>query len=92
MSPRRSPEYVAVVLTGAVIVALVVSALLAPIMIPAGCDASPDPDGDPFCTTYPAQTLLGLEANVWLWAGVLVIVAAIAIWLLFWHKPRAARH
>ncbi|MHC2998800.1 hypothetical protein [Microbacterium sp. HJ5] len=73
MAPQRSGEHIVLIFVGAFVAFVVASLLLAPTTTPGMCVDSPDPDAS-YCTEFPMQTLLGFEANAWVWIGALVVI------------------
>lgn len=74
-------------LLSALMAAVVASLLLAPMSQASGC-ASSAVSADPSCQTFPARTLIGFEANPWLWAAVLLVIAVVTVWVLRHGKSK----
>jgi hypothetical protein len=83
--PERSAERTAAILIGAFLAALISSLLLAPLIFVEGCPGSAGQDS---CRQYPPRTLLGHEANIWLWGVTVVAIGLVTVWLI----RRAASH
>lgn len=85
MRPQRSPERTAAILIGAFLACLVASLLLAPMIFAQGCPSSTESTDS--CRDYPPMTLLGYEANVWLWGAVMAAIVLVTVWLVRRAEP-----
>lgn len=75
----RNRERTAAIVTAACLAGLVASLLLAPMVYAEGCPGSAEMDFS--CQQYPPQTLLGDEANLWLWfaAPLMILLGAVLL-------------
>lgn len=80
MRPQRSQERTAAILIAAFLACLVASLLLAPMIFVQGCPGSTGSTES--CRDYPPMTLLGHQANVWLWGAAIAAIVLITVWLV----------
>jgi hypothetical protein len=85
MRPERSAQRTVAILIGAFLAAIVASLLLGPMIFVEGCPASAGTVGS--CRQYPPRTLLGHEANVWLWGSALAAIGSVSVWLIWRATP-----
>ena len=79
------------VLSGALLAAILASLLLAPVMVSHTCFSVDVPGDGRYCGDTATDTLLGYEGNLWLWMGSLVLIAVGAGILIFNFRRERTR-